>query len=77
MSDIPDPENVKTWLEAGKSALDLFRAGVGLLPKSEKRDELEAQIRKTEIALQETNARLAKELGYELCQCTFPPQIML
>jgi len=27
--------------------------------------------------LKRSDSKLAKELGYELCQCTYPPQIML
>jgi hypothetical protein len=27
--------------------------------------------------LRRADAKLAKELGYELCQCEFPPRIML
>ena len=34
-------------------------------------------IEKAEKALRASEAELAKALGYKLCQCTFPPQIML
>src|SRR5262249_48823266 len=35
------------------------------------------QIEKAEAALRASEVELAKTLGYTLCQCTFPPQIML
>jgi hypothetical protein len=43
-----------------------------LLPRGDKKDELEAKVRKAEEALQISSVSLAKALGYKLCKCTFP-----
>jgi hypothetical protein len=47
------------------------------LPKSEKSKQAGQQIEEAEKALQLSEAELAKVLGYRLCSCTFPPEIML
>ena len=48
-----------------------------LIPKSADRKKLESTLEKAEreFALIETN--VAHVLGYQLCRCSFPPQIML
>jgi len=65
------------FLTAGKTALDIFKGIRDELPKGQKADEVRAQIELAEQAFQNSNAEAAKSLGYELCRCTFPPQIML
>jgi hypothetical protein len=72
-----EPEEISAWVTAGKGALDLMRSAWHAMPKGEKKDELEAKVKKAEDALQTSSANLAKSFGYKLCQCTFPPQIML
>lgn len=72
-----DLSEVAGWLNAGKGAVELLRASAALLPKGEKRAAIESRIRAAETSLQASNANLAKELGMKLCDCTFPPQIML
>jgi hypothetical protein len=71
------PEEITAWIAAGKGAIDLIRSSLQVMPKGPKKDELEAQVRRAEEALQASNVQLAKALGYKLCRCTFPPQIML
>jgi hypothetical protein len=68
---------VADYIRLSKDALDLARSGWALLPKSEKRDEAEKRFHAAEEALKRSDAALAEKLGYSLCQCTFPPQIML
>jgi hypothetical protein len=46
-------------------------------PKGEKRAEIEGKIGVAEAALKRSDVKLARELGLKLCDCTFPPQIML
>lgn len=65
------------WLGSARTLISLFKEARALLPKSEKRDEIEERIRVAEQALLRADARLAQELGYQLCQCEFPPRIML
>jgi hypothetical protein len=68
------------WMEylgAFKTALDIFKGLRSELPNGPKADEALRQIEKAENALKTAEAELAKNLEYKLCQCTFPPQIML
>lgn len=72
-----DITDLSGYLSAAKSALDLFKGLREELPPGAKADEVQARIEQAEEALRTTKAQLAKALGYKLCQCTFPPQIML
>jgi hypothetical protein len=72
-----DPHMVGEWLRNGKVALDLLNSARALLPKGVEREAIETKINEASDALERGNASLAKALGYHLCQCTFPPQVML
>jgi hypothetical protein len=72
--------DIQTILEGvtiAKTSLELMTAAAGLMPKGAKRDEIEKNLQLAEAALQRSDATLAKELGFKLCTCTYPPQIML
>src|SRR4051812_40633159 len=64
------------YIKAGSEALVLLKTLYPLLP-TQNRDEVEAKIAAAEEALQKANVALAQSWEYKLCQCTFPPQIML
>lgn len=49
---------------------------IDMLPKREK-EEASRKFKEVEEKLQVAEAQIAKGLGYELCKCTWPPQIML
>jgi hypothetical protein len=70
-------QDIAEYIRLSKDGLDLMRGAWSLLPKGEKRDEAEHKLRAAEEALKRSDAALAQKLGYQLCQCTFPPQIML
>jgi hypothetical protein len=70
-------QNVSDYLHAGKEAIDLFKTAYTLLPKGEKRDEIERKVNLASEAMKRSDAALAQKLGYNLCQCEFPPSIML
>jgi hypothetical protein len=75
-----DPTTWKIIVEGIKSFKDIVDIGktVRDATKDEsKKKELTASIEKAEGALSIGEAQIAKALGYHLCQCTFPPQIML
>jgi hypothetical protein len=72
-----DYHDLNEWVVLSKSALDLFKSAVPLLPKGRQKDELEEKIKQAANLLARSDAKLARELGYHLCECTFPPQIML
>ena len=58
------------------SALSTIKSVIDILPKREK-EKVSKQLVETEEKLQIAEAQIAKGLGYELCKCTWPPQIML
>jgi len=64
------------YIKTGSEAFVLLRQLYPLLP-TQGRDEIEAKIAAAEEALQKANVELARHWEYSLCQCTFPPQIML
>ena len=65
------------YLGAAKTALDILRGVQAELPKGEKADKAQKQIDQAADAIKKSEAELAKGLGFRLCRCTFPPQIML
>jgi hypothetical protein len=72
-----DPTEAAGWISAGKSGLDLLRAAWTLMPKGAEKDRIARKLEEAELALELSNAKLAKELGFRLCQCRFPPLPML
>ena len=68
---------ITLFIEASKKAIDLFKDASALLPDSEAKTQINETITAAERELALSEAAMAKELGYQLCQCTFPPQIML
>jgi hypothetical protein len=72
-----DFHDISEYIRASKDALDLVKAAVGFLPKGREKEEAESKIKDAEEALRRSDVQLAKKLGMHLCQCTFPPQIML
>jgi len=57
--------------------IDLLKVTYTLLPKSEKREEIERKVSLAFDAMKRSDAALAQKLGYNLCLCQFPPSIML
>ena len=74
MTDLQDVSDI---FRISKDALEFMKNAAAFLPKGETRDEAERKIQAAEEALHRADAKLAKDLDYKLCQCTFPPQIML
>lgn len=70
-------DDINQYLVIGKNALDIAKGLIGLLPKGPESEKAASEILRAEEALTTSEAQLAKALGYRLCQCTFPPQIML
>ena len=58
------------------SVLSTVKSFIDILPKREKK-EVSQKLVEVEQKLQVAEAQIAKGLGYELCRCTWPPQIML
>jgi hypothetical protein len=65
------------YIQASKGVLDILRTLGGLLPTGPGADAAQQRLGQAEKALRAAEVQLAHSLGYRLCQCTFPPQIML
>lgn len=72
-----DMSDLKLYVDTAKTLLDLFKSARQFLPDTPQRKEIDEKIKAAEDIMKRSDAKLAKELGYSLCQCTFPPQIML
>lgn len=58
------------------SVVSTVKSVIDILPKRDKEDALQ-KLHEAEEKLQIAQSQMAKGLGYELCKCTWPPQIML
>ena len=74
MNDIPD---LTEWVRAGTSTLQIMKAMIDLMPAGTDRNAAQEKMDEAAESLAFAETQLAKALGYHLCQCTFPPQIML
>lgn len=69
--------DVEGYIQASKGVLDIAKTMIGMLPKGQQHDDAEQRLEQAHKALRAAEVQLAKSLDYHLCQCTFPPQIML
>jgi hypothetical protein len=69
--------DLTAYVGAAKGVIDLFKSASALLPKGENKDQIDREIRAAEEILKRGDAKLAKELGFKLCQCEYPPRPML
>jgi ssDNA-binding Zn-finger/Zn-ribbon topoisomerase 1 len=69
--------DISEFVKLGREGLELIKGAIPLLPSGNARKELEKKLADAEAALSRSDVKLAKELGMKLCDCTFPPQIML
>ncbi len=58
------------------SLVTTVKSVIDMLPKKEKEAALR-QLAEAEEKFKIAQTQIAKELGYEICRCTWPPQIML
>lgn len=72
-----DPNLWGSGLDLLNKALAAVKAAKDLLPTGPKKQAIESAVEEARKALQLAEARIASELDYELCRCTFPPQVML
>ena len=72
-----DLDTLKGGLVAFREAVTSLKALKDLLPDSPDKDKIEQEIAVVERAAALADAEIAKALGYSLCKCTYPPQIML
>lgn len=60
-----------------REVIQLLGQVKNLLPSDPKRQEAERRLEEAERSLRLAEAKVATELGYQLCKCTWPPQIMI
>jgi hypothetical protein len=70
-------QDIADYVRVAKETLDLFKAAYALLPAGDKKAEIESRIRRADQLIKQSDAKLAKDLGFSLCQCEWPPRIML
>lgn len=70
-------EFIQPTLTALGSALNIVKQGKDLAPEAPETKELQSQLEEAVRKLETYDSEIAKTLGYELCKCTYPPQIML
>ncbi len=71
-----DMKNVSDGISLLSSVLSTVKSVISILPKREKEETFQ-KLLESEEKLKTAEAQIAKGLGYELCKCTWPPQIML
>jgi len=70
-------ESVKTGLSLFSEAIGLAKKTNDLLPSSDDKENITKALHEADKASKLAEAQVAQALGYNLCKCTFPPQIML
>jgi hypothetical protein len=71
------PAEWTAYFTAAKTALDILKGVRELMPKGTKSEEAGKKLEEAEKSLKLSEAELARGLGYRICRCTFPPEIML
>ena len=72
-----DFDELKVGIDLFKSAIGLAKDAKDLLPDGEQKTTMVSSLDTAEKTTAIAEAQIAKALDYHLCQCTFPPQIML
>ena len=72
-----DYVDIKGWVETVKATIGLLATAKDALPKGKHRDDVEAKLQQAEESMKRADALLVKELGLKLCDCEFPPHVML
>ena len=70
-------ESVKMGLSLFGHAIGLVKQTKDLLPESQDKEAIGKSLEEADKAVKMAEAQIAQALGYHLCKCTFPPQIML
>ena len=70
-------ETIRSFISLAGQAIGVLKKGKELMPKGPQRDQVEKTIVEAQQAVELTEIKAAQALGYELCRCTWPPQICL
>jgi hypothetical protein len=72
-----DLDALKNGIGLATDVLKVVKGLRDLLPKGKERDQIESKVADAEKQFALAESQIALGRGYRLCQCTFPPQIML
>ena len=71
-----DTNALKEGLGAVGVAIATLKNLKDLLPSGQKRDEADKLLHDAESKMKEAEAKLAKELGFPICERCWPPEVM-
>ena len=71
-----DIKEITEVIGALKLVVSTIKEFIGILPKSKKK-EVDQSLQELSKKLELAEPQIAKGLGYELCKCKWPPQIMV
>ncbi len=76
-------QNFLQVLEAFTKGLTTLKEAIGLvhsandqLPKDDKQKAIQQKVEEAEQLIQAGHAGVGESLGFQLCHCTWPPQVM-
>ncbi len=69
-------EAVTKGLTTVKEAVNLLKSAKDQLPPGETQQAIHEKIEEAERAIQLGHAEMGQSLGFQLCHCTWPPQVM-
>ncbi len=72
-----DLNGIKEAFETFSTGISAFRSAKDLLPDSKEKKEAEEALEKAASTAKLAEAQAAQALGYPLCQCRWPPTIMV
>ncbi|HYL31983.1 MAG TPA: hypothetical protein VEU53_02390 [Stellaceae bacterium] len=67
---------IKSSMDTIRSVLELFKDAKESLPDSTLKASITESLGRADRGIRLGEAQIAQVLGYHLCQCTYPPQIM-
>lgn len=70
-------ESVRVGVSLLGESIGLIKKTKELLPEGKEKEAIEKSLIEADKASKLAETQIAQALGYRLCQCTFPPQIML
>ena len=69
-------EAMTKGLTTAKEAIHLLQSANNQLPPGEAQQVIQEKIEEAERAIQHGHAEMGLSLGFQLCHCTWPPQVM-
>ncbi|MDH5563857.1 MAG: hypothetical protein OEY91_09595, partial [Nitrospirota bacterium] len=83
MSKTQQEESLQKVLEAFTKGLTVLKEAIGLvhsandqLPAGEQKKSIQQKVEEAERLIQVGHASVGQSLGFQLCHCTWPPQVM-